>query len=432
MNIENVIKIKSASGRFYVFDAINNNIYEIDSEEELNSITIENLGHSSSRREGALISDDLHNQVATNAKTLIVELTESCNIRCTYCVFDEADTSERDHSEKNISDEVALQSIDDFFKRTNGEEGYLVFYGGEPLLNFKLIKKMVKHANYISSGKIRFSFTTNGISLSREKFDFLVEHDFKITVSVDGPKEIHDKRRVLKNGKGTFEIIESNLKELLSFNKNYYYSNVEFNCVISDSNDIHNINNFLNKNTLFRKDLVRFSPVIQDNISINKAISASISDTDLKSALLTNGVAILREETIAEPIQDAFIGEIIRKIKYRLLDENAAERKKICVPFANRTYVRADGALQFCERIQSYGVQHERATLKDASQKFHAEFYELKGKSCAGCFAYNFCEMCPASFMSDGKFSEALSTEKCSEYRNSVKTAMLVYINSME
>lgn len=44
-------------------------------------------------------------------------------------------------------------------------------------------------------------FTTNGISLSREKFDFLVEHDFKITVSVDGPKEIHDKRRVLKNGK---------------------------------------------------------------------------------------------------------------------------------------------------------------------------------------------------------------------------------------
>lgn len=432
MKSNNILRIKSKEGRFYIFDAISNNIYEIDSEEDFNAVTVQDLGYDSSSRKNALIFDGMHSHVISNAKTLIVELTESCNIRCTYCVFDDADTSERNHSEDSISDDVAINSIDDFFKRTNGEEGYLVFYGGEPLLNFKLIKKMVEHANHISSRRIKFSFTTNGISLSKEKFDFLIDNDFKITVSIDGPKEIHDKRRVSKNGKGTFDIIEKNLKSLLEFDSDFYYSNIEFNCTISDFNDSFPINEFFKNSTLFRRDLVRFSPVIKNNIEIDKEISASISDEELKSSLLANGVVALKNQQASEPIQDAFIGEIVRKIKHRLLDEKAGDRKKICVPFANRTYVRANGDLQFCERIQSYGALQEKTTLEDASKKIYDEFYALKGESCRNCFAYNFCDMCPASFMADGKFSESLSSEKCYEYRKNVKRAMVIYINSME
>lgn len=427
-----MLKIKSNSGRFYIFDAISNNIYDIDSEEDFNSADVTDLGYESSSRKNALIFDEMHNHVVSNAKTLIVELTESCNIRCTYCVFDDADTSERNHSEENISDDVAIKSIDDFFKRTNGEVGYLVFYGGEPLLSFKLIKKMVEHANAISARKIKFSFTTNAISLSKEKFCFLVDNDFRITVSVDGPKEIHDKRRISKNGKGTFDIIEKNLTELLAHDGDFYYKNIEFNCTISDFNDTYLINEFFKNSTLFRRDLVRFSPVIKNNIKIDKEISASISDEDLRSSLSENGVVILRNHQAPEPIQDAFIGEIVRKIKYRLLDEKAGDRKKICVPFANRTYVRSNGTLQFCERIQSYGALHEETTLEQASKQIYDEFYELKGASCRECFAYNFCDMCPASFMENGGFSENLSSEKCSEYRKNVKRAMTIYINAME
>ncbi len=428
----NILKIKSQSGRFYIFDAISNNIYEVDSESDFHAVDMHDLGYDSCSRKNPLAFNGMHESVLSNAKTLIIELTEACNIRCTYCIFDETDKSERNHSDESISSEVALSSVDDFFKRTNGEEAYIVFYGGEPLLNFDLIRSIVAHANSISSGKIKFSFTTNGVSLSRDKFQFLIDNDFKITVSVDGPKEIHDKRRVSKNGKGTFSIIEKNLTDLLRFNEEFYYSNIEFNCTISEIDDVRLINDFFKGNNLFRQESVRFAPVINYGVEIDKKISASITDEELRSSLAGNGVAVLKNHELEEPIQDAFIGEVFRKIKYRHLDERAGDGKKICVPFANRTYVRTGGEVQFCERVQSYGILNNKENLEDFSRLIYDDFLEFKGDSCGKCFAYNFCDMCPASFMSNGEFSERLSKEKCSEYRKGVERAMALYIESME
>lgn len=437
MKNSNLLKIKSRSNRFYVFDAITNNIYELGSKCDLKNIQLLDLGHESDSRKNALVFDGMHQTVKLDAKTLIIELTEQCNIRCSYCVFDESDETERNHSDVDISEDLALNSIDNFFKRTNGEEGYLVFYGGEPLLKFPLIRKIVEHANKISKHKIKFSFTTNGVTLTMEKFDFLVKNDFKITVSVDGPKFIHDKRRVSKNGKGTFSIIERNLSALVDFDEDFYYKNVEFNCTISDFDDISYINKFFQESRLFKKEFVRFAPIISAVVNLDKKISLSISDKDLRVALNAGGSVIFKSSGdndfhLVDPVQDAFMGDILRKIKYRKIDEEAGSGKKICVPFANRTYVRVNGDVQFCERVQSYGVLREKDDLEKASQFLLNNFYSFKAGSCEKCFAYNFCDMCPASFIVNGQLSEEISNKKCSDYRRNVKRAMSIYIDSME
>ena len=413
----NLLKIKSSSGKRYIFDALSNNIYEIESENDWGNFNIVDLGYENDIRKNSLIFDGMDKSATTNAKTLIIELTEACNIRCTYCIFDESDTTERNHSEKDISEDVALSSIDDFFKRTNGEEGYVVFYGGEPLLNFPLIKKMVNHSNEISNKKIEFSFTTNGISLTKEKFEFLIENDFKITVSIDGPEHIHDKRRLTKNGKGTFSIIEKNLTDLIKHNKYFYYENVEFNCTISHFDDVPYINNFFKNSKLFKKELVRFAPIISNSINLDKEISLSITDADLRSALNGRSSILFKSENQEkleklDPVQDTFMGDIIRKIKHRKLDEKAASEKKICVPFANRTYVRANGETQFCERVQSYGVLENKEDLESLSTSLHKDFYDFKADSCSKCFAYNFCELCPASFIANGSLNSDISKKK--------------------
>lgn len=433
----NLLKIKSESGKKYIFDALSNNIYEIDPENDLESIELKDIGYSSDIRSNSLTFKDMHKSVTENAKTLIIELTESCNIRCTYCVFDESDNTERNHSDKSISEETALQSIDDFFKRTNGEEGYLVFYGGEPLLSFPLMQKMVNHSNVISDKKIKFSFTTNGISLTNEKFNFLIENDFKITVSIDGPKVIHDKRRLTKNGKGTFSIIEKNLMNLKKINIKFFDENVNFNCTISDFDDVNHINDFFKGSTLFKKENVRFAPVIENSFELDKKISLSISNDELKSSL-TNKKPVFLKSSInldinsINPVQDAFMGDIIRKIKHRELDDSAINGKKICIPFSNRTYIRASGEIQFCERIQKYEISKSIYNIEYLSKKIYDEFHAFKADSCSKCFAYNFCEMCPASFILNGSFNEDISVKKCSEYRKNVERAMQVYINSME
>lgn len=433
----NILKIKSENGKKYIFDAISNNIYEIESEDDWKLFKTTDIGYESDIRDNSLTFNEMHQGVTKNAKTLIIELTENCNIRCTYCIFDESDKTERNHSDKEISEGEALQSIDDFFKRTNGKEGYLIFYGGEPLLSFSLIKKMVTHSNLISNKKIKFSFTTNGVSLTSEKFQFLIENDFKITVSIDGPEFIHDKRRVTKNGKGTFLIIEKNLSNLLNFNEDFYRKNIEFNCTISDFDDVPYINFFFKKSNLFEKGLVRFAPVIKESLNLDKKISLSVSDEELKSSLINKNPIFFNPKTDTnfdgiDPVQDAFMGDILRKIKHRELDDAAANGKKICVPFANRTYIRANGDIQFCERIQNYEVIKNKENLKDLSKRIYDDFHAFKANDCSKCFAYNFCEMCPASFVKNGSFSKELSIKKCSDYRNNVERAILIYINSME
>lgn len=436
MNIQNFLKMESKNGRFYFFDALSNRIYEVASHEDLKEIQFSDLGLESDVREQALLKNNIYEEVNKNAKTLILEVTEDCNIRCTYCIYDEANSSERNHREKLMSKDIAFKALDDFYKRTDGAEAYLVFYGGEPLINFRLIKELVGYANSISNGGIKFSLTTNGVSLDESKFQFFVENEFKLTVSLDGPEFIHDLNRKTKNGKGTFDIVESNLRSFMEYDEKYYFSNIDFNCTITNHLDIPAINEFFLSTDLFADGKVRFASEISKSTAIDKEISASIDINELKSVLKNSGKIISKSIKASELngnlVQDSYFGDIVRKIMYRELDENASKGKKICIPYSNRTYVRSGGQVQFCERVQFYGVVDDLSNLDKYSEKFYHEFLEFKRGSCSRCFAYNFCEMCPASFIENSKFSERLSQEKCTEFRRSVEDSMRIYIEGME
>ncbi|MDP2417401.1 MAG: radical SAM protein [Hydrogenophaga sp.] len=433
----NLLRLLSNSGRRYIFDALSNHIYELDVDDDWDLITPEDLGYESDIRVNSLKLTGSKADPLTSAKTLIIELTESCNIRCTYCVFDEADSSERNHSEKFMTAESAYHAVDEFVKRTSGEECYLVFYGGEPLLRFSTMKEIVHYAQVASNDKFKFSFTTNGISLTSEKFEFLIRNDFKVTVSIDGPDFIHDKRRVTKGGRGTFSLVQKNLQDLQKYNPNYYSNSVDYNTVISDFEDVIHINKFYRDNSLFGRDKVRFSPEISVGLNVDRKISQSVGSDELRSALVDKRPVYFKSnpngyEWDLDPVQDAFIGNILKKINHRDLGSLAIDGKKICIPFANRTYIRVDGSIQFCERIQNYKIKKSVDDMVVFSKKINDEFIDFKFDSCSKCFAYNFCDMCPASFVVNGALSKELSEIKCLNFRDNFKRAMLIYINSME
>jgi len=414
----NILKLKSDKGGMYVFDAITNNIFNVENAIEFDSITINDLGHSSYKRKmDNITAQQCEFEVFKNAKTLVIELTERCNLRCTYCVFDESSNLDRSHSEKSIDLTYALTMVDAFYKRTSGEIAYIVFYGGEPLLEFGKIKNIVNYANKISNRNIKFSFTTNGVSLSKEKLDFLVENDFLITVSLDGSKDTHNKFRVTKSGKGTFDIILSNLENIKIHNKEYYDSRVQINCVIATVKEISGINHFFEE-FRFNPRLLRFSPSIQNQVSINSYIASSIKKAESFHDL--------------KPIEHSYIYDIVKKIEYRELDDRANLGKKVCVPFSNRTYIRVDKSQQFCERIGDFSKVNGDKELSELSYSIISDFNNIKNKDCEVCFAYNFCEMCPASFILDGVIDFNLAKRKCNEYRELVKIAFLIYINEEE
>jgi len=168
--------------------------------------------------------DEIYDYVLRHGlNEMILEVTSECNLRCKYCVFSGNYKGFRTHSTFKMSLETALRAIDMYFKYLDigsiynpQREPTIGFYGGEPLLNFKLIRDIVNYVkeNYSKEYQTSFTITTNGTLLAGEIIDFLLLNNFSIFVSLDGPREEHDRNRVYPNGKGSFDVVMSNLKKL--------------------------------------------------------------------------------------------------------------------------------------------------------------------------------------------------------------------------
>lgn len=156
-------------------------------------------------------------------KSLCLLISQKCNMKCDYCFVDEGKFRGK---ESLMSRDVALKAVDFLLKNSKTDNLEIDFFGGEPLLNWDTIKEVVLYGNKESKrfGKrIRYSLTTNGILLDREKIDFLNENMISLIISLDGPKEVNDKFRKLKNGKGSFDIVFEKIQELVRTREEGYY-----------------------------------------------------------------------------------------------------------------------------------------------------------------------------------------------------------------
>ncbi len=150
-------------------------------------------------------------------KTLILHVAEACNLQCSYCYH--AEKGERAQPPRKMSREVAFRAVDFLFERSGGlQDLVLVFFGGEPLLNFEIIKEIAGYARTeaAASGKrISFAITTNGTLLTPEIVDFLQKQDVSITVSLDGSPELHDRYRRFHDDRPSYGVILPRVQHLI-------------------------------------------------------------------------------------------------------------------------------------------------------------------------------------------------------------------------
>ena len=160
------------------------------------------------------------------AALLTLGVTERCNLNCSYCCYGGKFKEHRSHSNRSMSFEIAQKAIDSYLgNEVIGDGIYPIsFYGGEPLLEFDLVRQIVEYAEVRSKSlgkQIHFSVTTNGTLLREQIIDYLVEHHFIILVSFDGPKQMHDRYRVFAGGAGSFDTVYGNLKRFVEKYPNY-------------------------------------------------------------------------------------------------------------------------------------------------------------------------------------------------------------------
>jgi uncharacterized protein len=118
-----------------------------------------------------------------------------------------------------LDEQTARQSVDFMFSRAGSNEVvYLTFFGGETLLNFKVLQSTLVYARQraAETGKhVEFSLTTNGTLLRPEIIEWLAENDVAVTISIDGPRELQDRFRVFHNGRGSYDVMAPKVKQLL-------------------------------------------------------------------------------------------------------------------------------------------------------------------------------------------------------------------------
>ena len=171
------------------------------------------------------ISTQLKEKTSGVVKALCLHVAHTCNLNCSYCFASQGKYS---GERALMSEEVGKRALDFLIENSGTRHNLEVdFFGGEPLMNFDVVKNLVAYARQREkqTGKnFRFTLTTNGVLIDQEVIDFANKEMSNVVLSLDGRKEIHDKFRVDYAGRGSFDKIVPKFQQFVKARegKDYY------------------------------------------------------------------------------------------------------------------------------------------------------------------------------------------------------------------
>lgn len=210
---------------------------------------------------------------ASPVKSMCLNVAHDCNLGCEYCFASKGNFG---GNRELMSFDIGKKAIDFLIKESGARHNLEVdFFGGEPLMNFDVVKQIVNYARSIEkkhNKNFRFTITTNGILLDDEKIDFINREMSNVVLSIDGRKEINDRLRKTVNGKDSYSVIVPKFQKLVSQrgDKDYYTRGT-----------------FTKYNLDFTEDVLHLADLGFDQISVEPVVSDprldySINEEDLE------------------------------------------------------------------------------------------------------------------------------------------------------
>ena len=263
--VYDVISVYEKEGREGVLKALSGKYPDGDLEEALQET--EEL-----KKEGLLFTEDTYKDYIvdfksrkTVVKALCLHVAHDCNLGCKYCFAEEGEY----HGRRAImSYEVGKKALDFLIENSGNRRNLEVdFFGGEPLMNWEVVKQLVAYgrSREKEAGKnFRFTLTTNGMLMTDEVIDFLNKEMANVVLSIDGRKEVNDRMRPTRNGKGSsYDIIMPKFKKFakLRGDKSYYIRGT-----------------FTRYNLDFANDVLHFADEGFDEISVEPVVASPDED----------------------------------------------------------------------------------------------------------------------------------------------------------
>lgn len=323
---------------------------------------------------------------------IVVEVTEKCNFLCRYCYYGEMyDTISKSQTRCNDMPEddclICLREILSQKDLLYSSRSVISFYGGEPFLNFRLIRTIVLFCKEkFPHIDFQFRTTTNG-SLLRRHIDFLVEHDFHLLVSLDGDRQSNTHRRYY-SGHQAFTTVKQNVDYIYQEHREYFVNNIEFISVLHGNSDIVSICRFFSK---YGKTPI-LTNISSEGIVADKQVVfpyPGVSPQEMQVLFETN-------RSVYDLIKGASKGAVSINIP---LSDNDNPIMRGCYLFANKIFLSADGQIYLCEKSSrkypfgSFANGMMQFYYKEIN-RYYDDFDKVLNSSCSHCSLYYSCDRC--------------------------------------
>jgi uncharacterized protein len=375
--------------------------------------------------EGRLKVSDVKKNI-TSVKQIIFEVTEDCNLNCTYCTYSKFYINKERHDSYLRFENVrhTLQKL--IAKRTPSPSNHLIisFYGGEPLKNFEFIKSVVEFTNSYDPDQISFTYSLSSNGLLLKKYiDFLVKYEFELSVSLDGD-EVANSFRVTRNNKPSFDITTKNLDYVRDQYPDYFEKKMSFLTVL------HNRNSIKSVYTFFQEKYGKVPQMSDVNpINLNPLYEQEFRDT-LQSKPITpqeEKETIKKMKTHHPKVRETaklleyYSGFVFKNYLEMIAQKRGKDTSKkfiptaTCTPFSIRAYFSAHNTILPCEHISPF---HEIGSYSDSHlyldpsgiAKLYNRYYDTIAKYCSKCYFIDNCQEC--------LFNTGVETDRpaCSSY----------------
>lgn len=379
--------------------------------------------------QGLLFSSDLTEvpqKFDSVVKALCLNVAHDCNLRCKYCF---AGTGNFGGKRELMTLEVAKKAID-FLIAGSGNRRQLEvdFFGGEPLLNFDVVRETVAYGNLQAekhNKKFRFTLTTNGIGLTEEIQTFLNENMYNVVLSIDGRPEVNDAARKTINGNGSVhDVIVPKYQELVAKRDNgsYYVRGT-----------------FTKDNLDFTNDVLHLAELGFDQISMEPVVA----DPELDYALTEKELPIILDQY--HRLADALVEKYQSNNSFNFFHFNVELKKGPCLYKrlagcgAGHEYIAVtpDGKLYPCHQFvgeEGYiiGDVWQGITQPELGEQFK-QAHVLNKTECRKCWAKYFCSGgCHANNIQYGGDLHTPFTLSCDMERKRLECSFFIFnkINS--
>lgn len=383
-------------------------------------------------------STGVQKRLNSNITQLTLNVSEQCNLRCKYCTYSGSYRYQRKHGKALMNWDTAQTAIEFFRKRCKQDEPPAIsFYGGEPLLAFNLIAKCVSYIHEIDwITRPILSITTNGTLLDEKKNAFLQNNNFYVLISLDGPKELHDRYRVFRDEIGSFEQIIQNIELLRKSNTKFYEQNVGFNVVIAPPVNLVELKSFFDQE-LFSNNRIQVSGIEQnfiDQTSKKPWVEGQIQ-----------GLEVLRAAYIDSITQGKHASNFVRAIfEPQLVTLHRRDNSRIgashhypngiCLPGERKMLVDRYGNIHPCEKTtwNTYvgdiyaGFDINRITGMISS------YSEKSSPDCTKCWAARLCAICFAGCWQADHLNLHQKHIRCEREKLSIARSLTMYCEILE